>query len=249
MNKKAAPAENQSLTVNDRQIPVQIHYEPRGNSRVSITKKGVVLRISRYLSNIDKSRQVEDFKRWALKKLLQRPELCAPVRKDFYSGKIIAVRDKSFMMDLKFTDSRNCTARLKGNLITIHLSTLLTEEQLEKAINYLVSKCIANELYPWVNERLRYLNQCYFPQKKFKTLRLKYASSLWGSCSHAGNISISTRLLLAPDSVIDYVLVHELAHLLVPDHSQKFWDVIAKVLPDFEISEQWLKENGTRCDY
>lgn len=249
MNKAVAHAEKQALSVNGRVVPLQIYYEARCNSRVSITRKGIILRISRYLSRAERLQQVDEFKRWAIKKLMQRPELCVPQRGDFYSGKVIAVRNKSFILDLKFTDARNSFARLNENVLTIYLSSLLSEEQMEKVISKLVSRCVAQAMYRWVNERLCYWNEHFFPQRKYKTLRLRYASSLWGSCSHDGNISISTRLLLAPDEVIDYVLVHELAHLVVPNHSRKFWDLVAKAFPDFEASERWLKQHGNRCDY
>jgi len=207
------------------------------------------MRICRYLTRADKSRQVDEFKIWALKKLLQRPEWCIPQRKDFYSGKIIPVRNKSFVMDLKFTTTKVSTARINDGIITLSVSSLLTEEQMEKAITHLISQCVARAMYPWVHERLLYWNTQHFPQVKFRTLRLKYAQSLWGSCSHHGNISISTRLLLAPERVIDYVLVHELAHLLVPNHSEKFWKVVEKAMPDYEESERWLKENGKHCEF
>ena len=56
-----------------------------------------------------------------------------------------------------------------------------------------------------------------------KGIFLKYNHSNWGSCSHNGNINLSTRLLFAPEAVQDYVIVHELAHLVEPNHSDRFW--------------------------
>jgi predicted metal-dependent hydrolase len=248
VNKAVEQPEVHALAVSGCQVPLHIHYESRINSRVAITKKGVILRISRYLSKIDKARQINEFKNWAMKKLLQRPELYASQKSDYYSGKVIAVRDKSFAIDLGFSDSATSTARFENGTLKIHVSTLLSEEEMEKIISRLIHKYVARLMHPWVHERLSYLNELHFPQKKFKALNLKYASSLWGSCSHEGNISISTRLLFSPDSVIDYVLVHELAHLIVPNHSKKFWDVVARAIPDFEASERWLREQGRRCE-
>jgi predicted metal-dependent hydrolase len=230
-------------------VPVQIHYESRINSRVSITKKGVILRISRYLRSDDKLRQVDAFKKWAIDKLQQRPELCRVQRKDFYSGKVIAVRDRSFVLELHFTEAKSNTATLRENIISMRLSVFQSEEQMEKAITFLISKIIARALHPWVHERLALLNAVHFPQRRFKTLRLKYANSLWGSCSNEGSISISTRLLLAPDEVIDYVLIHELAHLLVPNHSRKFWKLVEQAMPHYKQCELWLKNHGKRCDF
>lgn len=235
--------------VNNQAVPVSIHYETRSSSRVSITKKGVNIRISRFLSSEDKRLQIQQFKDWAFKKLNQRPELMRPPRKDYYSGKVISVRNKSFVLNLQFTDARTNIARVENSSISIILSSLLSESQMEKTIGQLVSKCIAKSIHTWVHERLTTLNEQHFPDKKFRTLRLKYTNSLWGSCSPRGDICISTRLLLAPDFVMDYVLIHELAHLVVPNHSRKFWQVVSHALPDFEASERWLKENGKHCDF
>ena len=79
------------------------------------------------------------------------------------------------------------------------------------------------------------------------TVRFRYNKSTWGSCSSKGNISISTRLLFAPDDVLDYVCVHELAHLVERNHSQRFWDLVAAAMPNYKLREAWLKENGGSC--
>jgi predicted metal-dependent hydrolase len=67
----------------------------------------------------------------------------------------------------------------------------------------------------------------YF-QKPIKSVNLKYNLSNWGSCSTKGNINLSTRLLFAPDDVIDYVIIHELAHLLEMNHSPHFWAIVKR---------------------
>lgn len=66
----------------------------------------------------------------------------------------------------------------------------------------------------------------------------------WGSCSSKGNLSLNALLMLAPESVRDYVVVHELCHLKEMNHSPRFWRVVANVLPTYKSAEAWLKENG-----
>ncbi len=60
------------------------------------------------------------------------------------------------------------------------------------------------------------------------------ARTRWGSCSAKGRLNFSWRLLRAPEEAVDYVVVHELAHLRQMDHSRKFWDIVARVLPDWK---------------
>jgi len=100
---------------------------------------------------------------------------------------------------------------------------------------------------PFFEERLAYWAEA-FPIE-YKQLRLKYNHSNWGSCSTRGNINLSTRLLLCPLPVIDYVIVHELAHLIQPNHSKAFWAEVAEVMPDWKTHAQWLKTEGTYLDF
>lgn len=66
----------------------------------------------------------------------------------------------------------------------------------------------------------------------------------WGSCSTAGNLSFSWRLILAPDDVLRYVVVHEVAHLLEPNHGPRFWAVVQEHCPDYQRHRRWLREHG-----
>ncbi len=67
--------------------------------------------------------------------------------------------------------------------------------------------------------------------------------TVWGTCSSKNNLSLNWRLVLAPLSVIDYVIVHELAHLRELNHSKAFWSIVARYCPDFKERRKWLKEN------
>jgi len=72
--------------------------------------------------------------------------------------------------------------------------------------------------------------------------------SRWGSCSPAGHICLNWRLVLMPDAVRDYVLIHELMHLRRLDHSRHFWRLVAHACPDVEVSRRWLRENRHLLD-
>jgi hypothetical protein len=87
------------------------------------------------------------------------------------------------------------------------------------------------------------LNDRFF-NKEINSVKLKYNTSNWGSCSTRGNINISLRLMFAKQDVIDYVLVHELAHLIHPNHSDRFWRVVERIIPDYREKEKYLVENN-----
>ena len=66
----------------------------------------------------------------------------------------------------------------------------------------------------------------------------------WGSCSGKGNLNFNCLLMLAPEQVRDYVVVHELCHRREMNHSARFWSLVEQLLPDYKISRKWLKDHG-----
>lgn len=75
-------------------------------------------------------------------------------------------------------------------------------------------------------------------------LTIRDTRSRWGSCSSAGNLNFSWRLVLAPPAVLDYVVLHELAHRRELNHGDRFWALVAAHCPDYESHRAWLKEHG-----
>jgi hypothetical protein len=78
----------------------------------------------------------------------------------------------------------------------------------------------------------------------FGRVRVKDQRSLWGSCTPAGDLNFNWRLTLAPPEILDYVVVHELAHRLEMNHSRRFWAHVAKHCPDHKAHRRWLRRNG-----
>jgi len=73
---------------------------------------------------------------------------------------------------------------------------------------------------------------------------VKAYKSRWGSCHHDGRIYLNWRLVMAPEHVIDYVMVHELCHLIHSNHSRDFWALVQSIAPDYREAKNWLKING-----
>jgi hypothetical protein len=79
-----------------------------------------------------------------------------------------------------------------------------------------------------------------------RSVRITDAKERWGSCNAAGSLNFAWRLVMAPPPVIDYVIVHELAHLVEMNHSRRFWERLGRVLPDYAKRRKWLRENEQR---
>ncbi|MEO0180168.1 MAG: SprT family zinc-dependent metalloprotease [candidate division WOR-3 bacterium] len=79
---------------------------------------------------------------------------------------------------------------------------------------------------------------------KPKRVFIKDQKSGWGSCSGRGNINLNFRVIMAPEPMVDYVVVHELAHLRHRNHSKDFWNFVADFIPDHKERRRWFRENG-----
>ena len=79
---------------------------------------------------------------------------------------------------------------------------------------------------------------------RVKRLSIRDQSSRWGSCTSAGSLSFSWRLILAPPFVLDYLAAHEVTHLVEMNHSPRFWRVVARICPAVERAKKWLDTSG-----
>lgn len=120
-------------------------------------------------------------------------------------------------------------------------STIDERSKLEK-ITFEQVKELAYQAVEYIPKRVKY----YAEKENFvyNKITIKNLVSRWGSCSTKGNLNFNCLLMLTPDYVIDYIVVHELCHLREMNHSEKFWAEVEKIIPDYQRAELWLKQNG-----
>lgn len=120
-------------------------------------------------------------------------------------------------------------------------STIDERSKLEK-ITFEQVKEFADQAVEYIPKRVKY----YAEKENFvyNKITIKNLVSRWGSCSTKGNLNFNCLLMLTPDYVIDYIVVHELCHLREMNHSEKFWAEVEKIMPDYQRAELWLKQNG-----
>lgn len=90
-----------------------------------------------------------------------------------------------------------------------------------------------------VNTRVEHFNSIY--GFTFNMIRIKNTTSRWGSCSNKGNLNFNYRMVFLTEKITDYIVVHELCHLQEFNHSQKFWKLVERTIPDYIEIRQELK--------
>jgi hypothetical protein len=181
-----------------------------------------------------KIRQAVEAKRlWLYQKTRHKQKYPArATRKEFVTGESISYLGRSYR--LRLTDEHLPTVQFhSGFYISRHqraqAAKLLREWYVQHAQEKLPAKARA------------------FAQALGVTFNRILISDLkvrWGSCTPKSNLNFNWRIMKAPIFVIDYLIVHELTHLLEPNHTPRFWNIVSVQVPRYEVAKEWLKENG-----
>lgn len=133
----------------------------------------------------------------------------------------------------------------KHDWIVKHLKRMKEKQEQISTINPLSIKeiqTLADQalkvIPPKVADYAKLLNVSY------GKITIRNQKTRWGSCSSKGNLNFNCLLMLMPNEVIDYVVVHELCHRIEMNHSQAFWNLVESILPDYKQQREWLKEHG-----
>ena len=124
----------------------------------------------------------------------------------------------------------------------LELSAQTNNYQVER-LEYLAHKEQAREL---VLKKIEKFNSIY--QFKFSRVSIRQPKTRWGSCSSRGNLNFNYKLVFLPEPMVDYIVVHELAHFKKANHSHEFWELVESVMPNYREKKNWLRVNGANLD-
>ena len=248
--KPARPRSRQFLCkVDSLDVPVKVVRENRTSIRFAVGKSALLVRVPHFLSQQAEDKHIERLRDWAGAQFTRRPALRERFQPTIYKdGDVIWVGPRSYTLRISFEERASHRAALRHGEIFLSLSNREHPLALAKAIKKLLSRVIGSDFLPEIRQRVFELNALFF-QQPVKRVSLKYNSSNWGSCSAGKNINLSTRLLFAPPEVRDYIIIHELAHLIELNHSDRYWKLVSEAMPDYEEKEKWLRKNEHLCEF
>lgn len=143
----------------------------------------------------------------------------------------------------------NAFVQEKDDWIRAHLQRMeekkrLREQHREPAFSEEELQELATQAMTLIPQKVRYYAQII--GVTYGRITIRNQRTRWGSCSGKGNLNFNCLLLLMPEEVLDYVVVHELCHRKEMNHSARFWEEVKKILPDYRQRRKWLKDNGGR---
>jgi predicted metal-dependent hydrolase len=175
---------------------------------------------------------VKQKERWVRKKIMEISSKPSLPDKEFVDGEFFLFLGRSYPLRIKTNTPQPVILR-DGIEVNIAEPSIIRETLIkwykDEARKKIADRC------EWISNITGY---------KPVSVKISNAKKRWGSCSHMGNLNLSWHLILAPMEIIDYVIVHELVHLEVKNHSKYFWNKVRTVMPDYNDRRHWLKQNG-----
>jgi predicted metal-dependent hydrolase len=224
-----------SLSVDD--LSLDVRWSPRRKTlELAVERDGtLVIRapLGTKLSVLE--RMVREKRSWLLGKLAQRELLQSQlVAKEYVSGEGFAYLGRNYRLLL--VDEQDVPLKLEAGRFC------LRRAEVSRARELFISWYVAHAA-PWIAGCIGPLAARIGVHPSEVVVR--DLGHRWGSCTHnSGRIRIHWATILMPPSIVEYILVHELVHLLEANHSPAFWQRVERVLPDYRRRKQWLAEHG-----
>lgn len=238
----------QLLDIGGKQVPLMISLESRKTLRVSFGRDVINIRIPSQMGRKIAKEQFDKAKQWIEQTFESKPMLLQEYVISRYEKRTITVLEDTYEIHLKKLGVKNGSIKVAESKCLLNLPENLEIFDESRLIKRLLSRGLSSKYLPIIKSEVERVNANYF-KKTLNSVRLKYNKSNWGSCSSKGNINLSSRLLLVPKEVREYVIVHELAHLIEMNHSAKFWQIVEKVSPQYRVHEKWLDTKGINVDF
>ncbi len=167
------------------------------------------------------------------------------VRRDFVSGQGFLYLGRSYRLRL-INNGRVVNQKGVSTSLLLHNGYFeLLEQEKERARKHFI-KWYKKQTEEQLRIRIpRYANRIGVEVKDFRVLDL---GNRWASCGKKGTLNFSWRTVMSPIQVFDYILVHEMAHMLERGHTKNFWRTVSRVIYDYEEHKIWLQEHGAELD-
>jgi predicted metal-dependent hydrolase len=236
------------IEIDGEHFPVEVVLDKRSlSARFALTGKKAILRVPAHMQPCCIEDIIPKFEQWVRATVAQRPDLHRSVMgRSYTDGSTLQVFGREYVINIREEARNGHRGRIEGRNIQLTLAIDDSPVNRRKSIKHLISRLVASDCAPEFVRRVQELNFLFF-QKPINGVSFKYNQSNWGSCSSNKNLNFSTRLLFAPAEVIDYIIIHELAHLTHMDHSDQFWALVENAMPEYRRAEGWLKQNGHLC--
>lgn len=222
---------------NDTKIEFMLQYSNRKTFEIRIDPTGmVVIKAPQNAKEEDIFKLLQSKEKW-IKDRLWLFKKMEQMKKKYMNGETFLYLGKNYPLQIVLDEgAKKSIVKLDEGEFIITTNTKDT-----KVLKAAMEKWYRTKALEKIIERINHF-QRYFEVKP-NGIRIKDQKTRWGSCSSKRNLNFNFRCIMAPESVIDYLIVHEMCHLIYMDHSKRFWNLVEDILPDYKERRMWLKNN------
>lgn len=226
-----------SICLGGRELPWTVQHSPR-LKKIHIgvhPQEGIVLRAPLGLTSAELTDILVKNQEWLLTRVEELSRRCPP--REYGDGQILPYLGGEVVMRLHPGHGQP-RGYWQGDQIDIFLEP---GQQTRDKVRDCLRRLYLERAKEWFPPRVAELNGLHF-RHRINRVTVKSQATILGSCSNRGNLNFTWRLLLAPLAVVDYVIIHELAHMLEMNHTRRFWEVVEGVCPQYRRHLAWLKD-------
>ncbi|OMH25869.1 M48 family metallopeptidase [Motiliproteus sp. MSK22-1] len=227
--------------MNTFEFDVEIKYTRRkGSIGIRIQKNGVCLLAPYRTPQSTLKQLVKDRQDWIREKLtLLKCDQEPSADNQLSNGMKIAFLGNEHVLHIHSASRNQVT--LRNNQLWVELKEQSTKYQSQLCLK-LLEEWYQQQAESYLNNRLQHLsNHMGLP---YASLKVRSYKSRWGSCDRYRRITLNSRLIMASVAIIDYVIIHELSHLVHLNHSPEFWRLVEQYCPDYLQKRRWLRNQG-----
>lgn len=236
------------IAIGEHNFPAKVIREYRPNGRVALGTKEIIIRVPLSLPFEEENRLfawAQNYLESLYKKKPEVFEIYIPV--NYASGHIISTYCGDIKVQLtEISDTDEFTGNLDNFKLDLTMPAHCSSD--DPTLGKLVAAIFRKYFLRRMHLKVQELNDEHLGES-FGKVKMRNSGTRWGSCSARRNISISTRSLLTPEPVLDYILIHELCHLREMNHSAAFWKLVSSIDPTYKEKEAWLRKHGAKLRF
>ena len=216
------------------QIDYEIVKSNRSSIGITIERDGsIIVNAPQELDKDEIEKHVYKKRLWIWEKLaVKKSYKDKTIKKQFVSGESFSYLGRSYRLEVVEEDV----------ILKLKQGWFLLGKKYQTKAKELFKTWYTQHLKSKIKERLEYLNKnLNFEIPEYKIMDLGYR---WGSCTKDGVLNFNWKIAMAPISVLDYVIIHEITHLKEHTHNERFWKEVQRLMPNYIEKKAWLKDNG-----
>lgn len=232
------------MELENNEIDFNVEYRRRKTLSIRIDPTGKILVIApKGLPEEAIKGAVESKSKWIIKKLQDLKEIdYRPYDRKFIDGEFFMFLGERIPLKIVIDKGINkpIIEVVDGEL------NITTFEKEPEFLETILKKWYKEQCFIMIVERVDYYKEIL--GKEPRKIKVKEQKRRWGTCTSRGDILLNWRCIMAPLDIIDYIVVHEMCHLIHMNHSKDFWRLVESILPDYKERKVWLKKYGLTLD-